>query len=38
MVFNYVRGPFNSDNEKALEKGLKTIVNENAVSCNSSSS
>lgn len=34
LVFNYVRGAFSSNDEHVLEKGIKSIVNENIVSRN----
>ena len=32
LLFNYVRGPFSSNDDQSLDRDLKALVNENAVS------
>ena len=32
LIFNYVRGPFSSNDDQSLDRDLKALVNENVVS------
>ena len=32
LIFNYVRGPFSSNDDQSLDRDLKVLVNENVVS------